>query len=92
MYDITDYTYNKAKKLGVWVRPSVKKGKKIDVFSNQGEYIASVGGYGYFDYPHYLLEKGKEYADFRRNLYKLRHRKDISKKYSNGWWANELLW
>lgn len=92
MYDITDYTYDKAKKLGVWVRPSVKRGKKIDIFSKGGDYIASVGGYGYMDYPNFILEKGKVYADFRRALYKLRHKKDISKKYSNGWWANELLW
>ena len=32
MYIITDYTKNKAKKLGVIVKPSTNKKKKIDVF------------------------------------------------------------
>lgn len=92
MYDITDYTYKKAKQLGVWIRPSVKKGKKIDIYDNDGEYITSIGGYGYLDYPSYIIEKGKPYADKRRALYKIRHNKDISVKYSNGWWADKLLW
>jgi len=32
MYSIKRYTYNKAKKLGVIVKPSTNKTKKIDVF------------------------------------------------------------
>jgi hypothetical protein len=92
MYNITPYTYKKAKQLGVFVRPSVKKGKKIDIYDNDGEYITSVGGYGFLDYGNYLIERGKEYADKRRALYKMRHRKDLNVKYSNGWWADNLLW
>jgi len=92
MYKITQYTYKKAQQLGVLVKPSMKRGKKIDVYNNDGEYITSVGGYGYLDYPSYILERGQEYADKRRELYKMRHRKDIYIKYSNGWWADQLLW
>ena len=33
-YKITNYTKNKAKELGVEVKPSHNKGKKIDVLNN----------------------------------------------------------
>ena len=37
MYTITDYTKNKAKLLGVVVKPSQNKKKKIDVYSKDGK-------------------------------------------------------
>ena len=91
MYDILPYTKNMAKEYGVEVRPSTNKSKKIDVFQD-GKRIASVGGYGYGDYPHYLKEQGKAFADKRRELYRIRHAKDLAVEGSNGWWANVLLW
>ena len=33
MYKILDYSFNKAKELGVDIKPSTKKNKKIDVYS-----------------------------------------------------------
>jgi len=51
-----------------------------------------VGAVGYSDYPHYLIEKGKEYADTRRRLYKIRHEKDRKVRGSDGWYADKLLW
>ena len=75
MYKIKDYTKNKAKLLGVKVKPSKTKGKKIDVFKNNKK-IASIGALGYSDYPTYIENKGKDYADKRRKLYKIRHKKD----------------
>jgi hypothetical protein len=79
-YTITNYTKQQAKKLGVIVQPSSVKGKKIDVFKN-GKKVASVGAIGYLDYPTYLKEKGKVYADSRRKLYKIRHSKDRNVKF-----------
>ena len=76
MYQITDYSYQQAKKLGVEIRPSSKKSKKIDVFKN-GQLISSVGALGYSDYPTYIKEKGLEYANKRRALYKQRHKNDL---------------
>jgi len=73
------------------VKPSMKKGKKIDVYKD-GKLIGSVGAIGYKDYPTYLADKGKEYADERKRLYKLRHKKDIADVGSNGWLADKLLW
>jgi hypothetical protein len=90
-YRITDYTKQQAKKLGVVVKPSSVKGKKIDVFKN-GEKVASVGALGYSDYPTYMRTKGKAYADERRRLYKIRHSKDRSVKNSDGYYADKLLW
>ena len=74
-YDITTYTKDKAKQAGLTVKPSKRKGKKIDVYQN-GDYLASVGGSGYSDFPHYIESHGLKYAEERRRLYKLRHKKE----------------
>ena len=74
-YNITRYTLDRAKQLGVEVKPSTSKGKKIDVFKN-GSKVASVGALGYGDYPTYLQLYGKEYAEERRKCYKNRYEKN----------------
>ena len=74
MYNITAYTKERAKKAGLEVRPSKRKGKKIDVFKG-GEYLASVGAIGYKDYPTFLATEGKEIAEEHRRRYHLRHTK-----------------
>jgi|TARA_R100000149_G_C5824560_1_gene102514 hypothetical protein len=91
-YKITNYTKRQAKKLGVEVKPSSVKGKKIDVFNKKGKKIASVGALGYMDYPNYIKKRGKKYADERRRLYKIRHKNDRNKRGTNGYYADKLLW
>ena len=91
-YTITQYTYNKAKGLGVIVKPSHLKGKKIDVFNKKGEKLASIGALGMNDYPTYIQKKGKEYANRRRKLYKMRHEKDRHVRGSAGFFSDKLLW
>ena len=73
-YKIKRHTYTQAKKIGVTVKPSTVKGKKIDVFKN-GKKVASVGALGYGDFPTFKQTKGKKYADERIRLYKIRHQK-----------------
>lgn len=95
-YRITNYTKAQAKKLGVSVRASSVKGKKIDVIKD-GKKVASVGAIGYNDYPTFKRqeERGivpKGTADKRRALYKTRHDKDRKVKNSNGYYADRLLW
>jgi hypothetical protein len=95
-YRITNYTKAQAKKLGVSVKPSSVKGKKIDVVKG-GKKVASVGAIGYNDFPTFqkLEQRGqvpKGTADKRRKLYKTRHDKDRKVKGSNGFWADKLLW
>ena len=90
-YQITQYTRDQARKLGVSVKHSTNPDKKIDVFKN-GEKIASVRAMGYGDYPTYMRTRGKEYADERRRLYKIRHTSDRNVRGSNGFYADRLLW
>ena len=76
-YRIKRYTYNQAEKLGVQVKPSRTKGKKIDVFK-KGIKVASVGALGMNDYPTYLEKEKKGIvsegtAGRRRKAYKIRH-------------------
>lgn len=95
-YKIKTYTKNQAKKIGVTVKPSKTKGKKIDVFK-KGVKVASVGAIGYNDYPTYMeLERkgkvAKGTANKRRKLYKIRHKADRNIINSNGYYADRLLW
>ncbi len=91
MYFITNYTREQAKKLGVTVKQSGNKDKKIDVIKNK-VVIASVGAIGYSDYPTYMRTHGLEYANKRRRLYKIRHNDDRKIVNSNGFYADRLLW
>lgn len=91
MYQITEYSYNKAKQLGVEIKPSTNKNKKIDVFKN-GNKIASIGSAQNKDYPTYIKEKGLAYANERRRLYRIRHKDDLNNKQGNGYWSNKILW
>ena len=92
MYKITDYTMKKADKLGLMVKPSTKKNKKIDVFTKDNKYLASVGALNYKDYPTYLLENGPEIANQRRYLFHKRFKNRANETYSNSYYALNLLW
>jgi hypothetical protein len=95
-YNILPYSKAQASKLGVTIKPSTNKLKKIDVFK-KGKKIATIGAFGMNDYPTYLEKekKGifpKGYAELRRFLYKKRHEKDRKKTGTNGWYADKILW
>ena len=91
IYKITNYTRRRAREIGVTVKPSTNKTKKIDVYK-KGAKIAAVGANGMNDYPTYTKLRGLKYAKTRRRLYKMRHEKDRTKKWTNGWLADQLLW
>jgi len=91
LYQILPYTRKQARILGVKVRPSHNKTKKIDVLK-KGVVIASVGANGMNDYPTFIKNRGLKYAQSRRRLYKKRHEKDRHIKGSRGWYADKLLW
>jgi hypothetical protein len=92
MYVISDYTKTQSNKLGVTVKPSTRKGKKIDVFDKADKKIASIGDVNYLDYPGYVKTRGVEYANQRRSAYRARHKKDINVVGSPGWLSGKLLW
>lgn len=91
VYDIKQYSFDQAAKLGVTIKPSKTKGKKIDVFKGN-EKVASIGALGMADYPTYIEDKGLDFAQNRRRLYRIRHNKNIEKKGSPGFFASRILW
>ena len=97
-YHITNYTYKQAKRIGVIVKPSLDKTKKIDVYrkniknNKTLKKIASVGAAGMNDFPTYIQKRGLTFAKTRRRLYKMRHEKDRHVKWTRGWLADKLLW
>tara|TARA_B100001094_G_C17648295_1_gene538370 strand:+ start:257 stop:532 length:276 start_codon:yes stop_codon:yes gene_type:complete len=91
MYKITNRQKEQAKKLGYDIKPSSVKNKKIDVL-RQEKKIASIGDMRYQDYSMYIKSKGKEYADERRRLYKIRHKCDKSQRDTAKNLACNILW
>lgn len=91
MYKITQYSLDKAKKLGVSIKPSVFGNYKLDVYMDT-EYVTSIGDRRYSDYPTYIATHGKEYADRRRKLYKARHESDRHIPGTRGFFADKILW
>ena len=96
-YKITKYTQQKAKKLGVKIKPSNRKGKKLDVYDKDGDKLASIGAEGMNDYTTYKQKERegkvpKGFAEKRKKEYKRRHEKDRHKRGSAGFFADQLLW
>lgn len=85
MYQITKYSYEQAKKLGVKIRPSNKKHKKIDVYDKDDNFIASIGDNRYGDYA---TTGNKE----QRRRFKLRFDKNRKVVGSNAYWSDQILW
>jgi hypothetical protein len=91
MYKITNYSKEQAKKLGVKIKPSTLKNKKIDVFKGDKK-VASIGAIDYNDYPTYIKKFGRAYADDRRRLYKLRHEKYRNIPDTPSFYSDKILW
>ena len=89
-YKILPYSYKRARKLGVTIKPSHTKGKKIDVYKGSHK-IASIGALGYKDYPTFM-RINKTLAKKKRRMYKTRHRKDRFRKGTPGFYADQILW
>jgi hypothetical protein len=92
MYHILPYSYDKAKQLNVKISPSENPKYKIKVSSNNGVFICNIGSSNYKDFPHYVKEKGIDYALKRQKLYKIRHAKDLKVVGSRGYYAYQILW
>ena len=57
-YTIKPYSYQKAKLLGVVIKPSTVSGKKIDVFDKKGNKLCSIGDKNNDDFPRLKLNRG----------------------------------
>ena len=96
-YKIKKHSIDRAKKLGVTIKPSNRKGKKIDVFNKEGDKLASIGALGMNDYPTYKEkekkgEVSKGTAERKKTAYKKRHENDRHKRGSAGFFADKILW
>jgi hypothetical protein len=92
-YKISKRQEANAIKENVIIFPAHKDSKKkIEIYDEDGLYMFSIGDKRYKDYSIYLAEKGKEYADNRRRLYKIRHEKTRHKRGSPSYYADRILW
>lgn len=89
-YKIKSRQLKNAKKLGVTIKPSGLKTKKVDVFKDDKK-IASIGAKGYTDYSTMLL-KNKDLAEKKKKAYKARHEKNRKVVGSAGYYADKILW
>jgi len=92
MYKIKQYSYDKAKILGVQIFPSDNPKHKIEVYDKKGIFICYIGDPKYSDYPTYLETDGEVYAHSRRLAYRKRHAKEANKKGTRGFYAYHILW
>lgn len=92
-YKITPWSMRQAERLGVIIKPSKNSKKKIDIFDKRtGDFITNIGARGYGDYGTYLETKGRAFADEKRRLYRIRHKDELNKIGTTGWYASEILW
>ena len=91
-YNITNYSYDKAKQLNLIIKQSKNKGKKIDVYDIHNNFLHSIGDIRYNDYPNYCIIYNKKYADERKRLYHIRHKKGINIVNSKQYLSANLLW
>ena len=92
-YNITQYSYDKAKQLNLIIKSSKDKNKKIDVYTINNDFLHSIGDIRYNDYPNYcIIYNNKQYADERKRLYHIRHQKGINIINSKQYLSANLLW
>jgi hypothetical protein len=90
-YTIKARTYANAKRLGVDIKLAKNKDKKLDVFKN-GKKISTIGDSNYLDYASYIQQKGIQYANVRKKIYRVRHKDDINVKNTPGYFSSKILW
>jgi len=93
-YQIKPRQKVQAKKIGVSIKPSENKKKKVDVFKDKIK-VGSIGAIGYSDYATYIKTIGKKEADKKRTNYLKRHEKEPkikNGKRTNSYYADIILW
>tara|TARA_R110000803_G_scaffold192571_1_gene255426 strand:- start:938 stop:1225 length:288 start_codon:yes stop_codon:yes gene_type:complete len=93
-YKIKQIQIDKANKLGLTIKASSNKNKKLDIYKNDKK-VGSIGAIGYKDYGTYLEELPKKEADLKRKNYLARHSKEPKSKdgkKTNSYYADKILW
>lgn len=99
-YKVKKLQLEKAKKLNLVIKSSQKKNKKIDVFNQKGELLASIGGVKpdgsfYMDYASYIQTIGLEKANVKRKNYLKRHANEPKIKDGRrtpSYYSDVILW
>tara|TARA_R100000654_G_scaffold73126_1_gene105594 strand:- start:51 stop:329 length:279 start_codon:yes stop_codon:yes gene_type:complete len=90
-YQIKPAQRRRASAIGVTIKPSKVKGKKLDVFKGDKK-VASIGALGMGDFETFKKTKGLEFANKRRKAYKSRHQKTRVKVGTPSYYADKILW
>ncbi len=91
-YKPTNRQLRNAYSLGVNIKPSSNRKKKLDVFDYHWNFICSIGDIHYGDYDSYIKTHGLEYATQRKNLYKQRHERSRHHLGTASYYADQILW
>ena len=77
-----------------FIAPSTRKNKKYDVYTSDGQYLASFGDVRYQQYYDKIgaYEHLNHYDNNRRNNYIKRHIKDIHNYNKAGYFSYYYLW
>ena len=90
-YRITSRQRSAAKRLGVQIKPSTVKGKKLDVFKGDKK-VASIGALGMKDFDLWRKSDGIEKARARQKAFKSRFQKQRIKVGTPAYYADQILW
>lgn len=90
-YQITSRQRVNAKRIGVKIKPSTVKGKKVDVFKGDKK-VASIGALGMKDFDLWKKSEGIEKAKARQKAFKSRFQKQRTKVGTPAYYADQILW
>lgn len=88
MYKITNHTKKRAEELNLYITPSKRKNKKLDIYKDN-KFITSIGDIRYGDFGTFKEKYGEEYANRKKIAYYHRHKKNNK---IAGQLAKFLLW
>lgn len=92
MFEIKPIHQRNANSLGVKIKPSSDRKKKLDIYDFHGNYICSIGDIHFGDYESYIRTHGLEYANIRKRLYKQRHEKTRHILGTPSYYSDRILW
>lgn len=90
-YQITSRQRANARRIGVKIKPSTVKGKKLDVFKGDKK-VASIGAAGMMDFDKWKAKEGIEKAKKRQKAFKSRFSKQRVKVGTPAYYADQILW
>jgi hypothetical protein len=91
-YIIDDNIFENAKELGIKIRPSCNRHKKLDIFDYHNNFIFSIGNSSKLDFYQLIHKIGFEKAFEKRRKYRIKNWKNQFDLYSKKYYVYWLLW